>query len=130
MVKKENKKRAAFVLPPKATPFTQECEVNIHSHSLLHLNDFVKPILIFFTIIAVFSITITTIQLFADICVTAKFMPFEYVVKSGDTLWSIAKGYKPDDITMQEYMAWVYEKNGHAGDIYPGDVVIMAEVLK
>jgi LysM repeat protein len=55
------------------------------------------------------------------------FVPVEHKVTHGDTLWSIAKEYKPDNMTMDTYMAWVYEHND-GGMIYPGDTVIMAEV--
>ena len=57
----------------------------------------------------------------------AEFVAVEHKVTYGDTLWSIAKEYKPDNMTMDRYMAWVYEHND-GGMIYPGDVVIMAEV--
>lgn len=57
------------------------------------------------------------------------FVPVEHKVTYGDTLWSIAKEYKPDNMTMDRYMAWVYDHND-GGMIYPGDVVIMAEVVK
>lgn len=55
------------------------------------------------------------------------FVPVEHKVTYGDTLWSIASEYKPEDMTMDTYMAWVYEHND-GGMIYPGDTVIMAEV--
>lgn len=58
---------------------------------------------------------------------TQNFVPVEHKVTYGDTLWSIAKEYKPGNMTMDRYMAWVYEHND-GGVIYPGDVVIMAEV--
>ena len=54
---------------------------------------------------------------------------FEHRVSSGETLWSIAERYKPDGVTMQDYMGWVYAHN-EGGFIYPGDVVIMAEVIE
>lgn len=46
----------------------------------------------------------------------------EYRVGAGDTLWEVAKQYKPDGMTMDEYMGWIYEHND-GGLIYPGDVV-------
>ncbi len=57
--------------------------------------------------------------------------PYEYSavehrVNEGDTLWDIAKQYKPESVSMQEYMAWVYEHN-EEGIIFPGDIVIMAK---
>lgn len=45
-------------------------------------------------------------------------------VTDGETLWTIAKEYKPDDISMGEYMDFVYCHND-GGIIYPGDVVTM-----
>ena len=45
-------------------------------------------------------------------------------VSSGESLWSIAEEYKPDGMSMGDYMAWVYEHND-GGMIYPGDVVVM-----
>lgn len=48
----------------------------------------------------------------------------EHVVTYGDTLWGIAEKYKPDGMSMGEYMGWVYERNC-GGVIYPGDVVIV-----
>ena len=45
-------------------------------------------------------------------------------VAYGDTLWGIAKEYKPDGMTMGDYMNWIYERNGD-GMIYPGDIVVM-----
>lgn len=60
-------------------------------------------------------------KLFAEKYVYAE---VEHVVKKGDTLWSIAERYKPEGVAMQEYMAWVYERND-GGTIYPGDVVVM-----
>lgn len=49
-------------------------------------------------------------------------IPIEHKVTYGDTLWGIAKEYKPDCMTMDEYMGWVYEHNEDSL-IYPGDVV-------
>ena len=43
-------------------------------------------------------------------------------VKSGETLWTIAKQYKPDEMTMDKYMEFIYENNLNA-DIFPGDIV-------
>lgn len=37
-------------------------------------------------------------------------------IKSGDTLWSIAKQYKTDDCTTQEYISEVKELNGLTSD--------------
>ena len=78
-------------------------------------------------IISVLILLLLTIKVMSD--TKAEFIPIEHKVSSGDTLWSIAKEYKPDDVTMDEYMAWVYDHND-GGMIYPGDVVMMAEVKK
>ena len=51
----------------------------------------------------------------------------EYRVKAGDTLWEAAKQYKPDGMSMDYYMGWVYEHND-GGLIYPGDIVVMGTI--
>jgi nucleoid-associated protein YgaU len=51
----------------------------------------------------------------------------KYIVRSGDTLWSIAEKHKPDSMVMGDYMAFLYEKNGY-GYIYPGDRVTIGVV--
>ena len=51
----------------------------------------------------------------------------EYRVKAGDTLWDIAKQHKPDGMSMDTYMGWVYEHND-GGLIYPGDIVVMGTI--
>lgn len=56
-----------------------------------------------------------------------EYEPIEYKVTYGDTLWSIAKEYKPDGVTMDSYMGWVYEHN-KGGLIRPGDIVVMGKV--
>lgn len=48
----------------------------------------------------------------------------EHKVSYGETLWSIAKEYKPEGMSMGAYMDWVYSNN-EAGVIYPGDVVFI-----
>ena len=82
---------------------------------------------VIFTILF-FVLLATTVLMVADTS-TATFVPVEHKVTYGDTLWSIAKEYKPDDMTMDAYMSWVYEHN-ESGMIHPGDTVIMAEVVK
>jgi nucleoid-associated protein YgaU len=81
--------------------------------------------IIFFAIITL----IFTFWVFAGPNTTINLVPIEHKVTYGDTLWSIAKEYKPDNMTMDTYMAWVYEHND-GGMIYPGDTVIMAEVVE
>ena len=87
---------------------------------------------ILFEILQVSGAVILTILflIFVAIHATApnpQYIPFEYRVSYGETLWGIAERYKPDNVTMQDYMGWVYAHND-GGFIYPGDVVIMAEV--
>lgn len=75
-------------------------------------------------LIAILLITLT-IKVLAGAFEVPELEPTFHRVSSGDTLWTIAKQYKPDSMTMDEYMAWVYEHNDTHGNIYPGDVVIM-----
>lgn len=76
-------------------------------------------------------LTVLTIWVVLDVRAqrSTEFTPVEHKVSDGDTLWSIAKQYKPDDMTMDEYMAWVYDHNDD-GMIRAGDEVIMAEVKR
>ena len=53
-----------------------------------------------------------------------QYIPAEHIVKSGECLWNIALKYKPNDVTMDEYMSWIYKHND-ATVIYPGDVIIV-----
>jgi LysM repeat protein len=78
--------------------------------------------------ILVFVVLALTVLAIAD-NETKEFVPVEHKVTYGDTLWSIASEYKPEDMTMDRYMAWVYDHND-GGMIYPGDTVIMAEVVE
>lgn len=56
-------------------------------------------------------------------------VPIEHKVTSGETLTSIIYKYKPDDFSFQKYREWVFDHN-KSGMIYPGDTVIMAEVVR
>lgn len=78
-------------------------------------------------IILVSLLLLFTIKVMSDTKV--QLTPVEHKVTHGDTLWSIAEEYKPDSMTMDEYMAWVYDHND-GGMIYPGDIVIMAKVVQ
>ena len=80
-------------------------------------------------IFAIIILLILTIWVAIDVSAqnSARLQPIEHKVTYGETLWSIADKYKPEDMTKDRYMAWVYEHN-EGGMIYPGDVVIMAEV--
>jgi LysM repeat protein len=82
---------------------------------------------VFWVIIATVILLFLTIKVMSNVKV--EFIPVEHKVTYGDTLWSIAEEYKPEDMTMDTYMAWVYDHN-ECGMIYPGDTVIMAEVVK
>ena len=84
---------------------------------------------VLFTIILAICLILSAIWVVADTMTAPKLVPVEHKVGYGDTLWSIAQEYKPDDMTMDSYMAWVYEHND-GGIIYPGDTVIMAEIVK
>jgi nucleoid-associated protein YgaU len=82
------------------------------------------------SIILVLILILLTIKVIGDVFTPSRtFIPVEHKVTYGDTLWGIAKEYKPDGMTMDRYMAWVYDHND-GGMIYPGDTVIMAEVVE
>lgn len=50
----------------------------------------------------------------------------EYHVIRGDTLWNIAKEYKPDEISFRAYIDNIYELNpGLTPMIYPGDALVI-----
>lgn len=52
----------------------------------------------------------------------------EHVVSYGDTLWSIAKEYKPDSVTMDEYLYKLRRANSMTSSaINVGDVLIIPE---
>lgn len=55
---------------------------------------------------------------------TPELTPIQHKVKSGETLWSISMQYKPCEMTMDEYMSFVY-KNNESALIFPGDTVIV-----
>ena len=79
-------------------------------------------------ILTIVILALLTIKVMGEVFAPEEeFIPVEHKVTYGDTLWSIAKEYKPDNMTMDRYMAWVYEHND-GGKISPGDTVIMAEV--
>ncbi len=48
-------------------------------------------------------------------------------VRNGETLWSIARDYKPEGLSFEEHWNWVCQHNESAL-IYPGDTVKIAEV--
>lgn len=48
----------------------------------------------------------------------------EYVVKTGDTIWSIASEHAPDTIDKRDYMADVFKLNENLTDIiYAGQAI-------
>ena len=57
-------------------------------------------------------------------CKSVDLVPIQHKVRQGETLWSISAEYKPDCMTMDEYMSFVY-KNNKGGVIYPGDIVVV-----
>ena len=119
------KKKSGSLAPNKTTAKSVNHDVRLHKYSTTFKN-VLQVVIAILTVSLLLLLTVTVIK---GICDAPEYVPIEHHVRCGETLWSIAKQYKPDDITMQEYMAWVYEQNGHDGNIYPGDVVIMAEVV-
>lgn len=77
-----------------------------------------KKIIILFLMVAVFATVIIGAvrkpQMTTD----------TYTVKSGDSLWSIASEYCPNEIRTQEYIDLIREANGmHGSVIYPGQIL-------
>lgn len=57
--------------------------------------------------------------------------PVEYVVKSGDTLWSIADEYAPESMSKGEYIFNIKHKNAlKTSDIYPGMVLEIEKAVE
>lgn len=98
-----------------------------HTHKLrVNYNTLFRILqVVFFTF---FVILLTVVIAIYATAPKPQYKAFKYNVSSGDTLWSIAKRYKPENVTMQDYMGWVYEHND-GGIIYPGDVVIMGQAI-
>lgn len=46
-----------------------------------------------------------------------------YVIENGDTLWDIAKKYKPENISYREYIYKLREYNGITAEIQPGQAI-------
>ena len=120
------KKKSGSLGANKTTAKSVNHDERLHKYSTTFKNILQVAIAIL-TVSLLLGLMVTVIKGIFDV---PEYVPIEHHVRHGETLWSIAKQYKPDDITMQEYMAWVYEQNGHDGNIYPGDVVIMAEVVR
>ena len=120
------KKKSGSLGANKTTAKSVNHDERLHKY-FNTIKTILQVILAILTVSLLLWLTVTVIK---EICDVPEFVPIEHHVRRGETLWSIAQQYKPDDITMQEYMAWVYEQNGHGGNIYPGDVVIMAEVVR
>ena len=108
---------------------TKMCENAKNSHT--DYNTQFKKMQGLVAIFAIIILLILTIWVAIDVSAqnSARLQPIEHKVTYGETLWSIAEKYRPEDMTKDRYMAWVYEHND-GGMIYPGDVVIMAEVAK
>ncbi len=86
-----------------------------------------------FSSAAMAVISLIALIMLVLICECAKpdidYIPTNHTVTYGDTLWSIAKQYKPDNVLMQDYMLWVYEHNDNKV-LIPGDIVVMAKVVQ
>lgn len=118
---------------PAGTGMTVVEEVFGSNHIKPRKNYNIKPpkMQVVTTILFGILLSIITVWVVLDVRAqqSTEFTPVEHKVSDGDTLWSIAKQYKPDYMTMDEYMAWVYDHNDD-GMIYAGDVVTMAEVTR
>ena len=97
-----------------------------HKYSTTNKNKLQEAIIAFFAVVLICATAWVLVDVFTN---DVEYTPIQHKVTYGDTLWTIAEQYKPDGMTMDRYMAWVYEHND-GGMIYPGDVVIMAEVVK
>lgn len=120
------KKKSGSLGANKTTAKSVNHDERLHKYSTTFKN-ILQVVIAILTVSLLLGLTVTVIKGIFDV---PEYVPIEHHVRRGETLWNIAKQYKPDDITMQEYMAWVYEQNGHDGNVYPGDVVIMAEVVR
>jgi len=47
----------------------------------------------------------------------------DYTIKSGETLWSIASNYRPENMSIQEYIYNLREYNNCGCIIYPNQVI-------
>ena len=98
-----------------------------HKHKI-HINYITLFKILQVAFFTVFAVLLTVVIAIYATAPEPQYKAFKYNVSSGDTLWSIAKRFKPENVTMQDYMGWVYEHND-GGIIYPGDVVIMAQAI-
>ena len=115
------KKKNGSLGANKTTAKRVNHDVRLHKYYTT-IKNVLQVFLAFFTIII---LLIFTVNVLSSIYSVPELKPITHKVHYGETVWSIAKEYKPDDMTMDEYMGWVYEHNDCTGDIYPGDVVIM-----
>lgn len=114
------KKRAATRRASRGYAYVTEKREGLTANSLYHIiKAVVKPIFIIFL---AFIITSGVINAFA--IKHPELQAIEHKVTYGDSLWSIAEDYKPDGMSMGDYMDWVYRHN-ESSMIYPGDVVVM-----
>ena len=120
-----DKKKSSRPADTESTAKKCENKKDSHANYTTQFKKMQVVVAIFATILLTIITIITAIDVFAQENIELR--PIEHKVTYGDTLWTIAKQYKPDGMTMDRYMAWVYEHND-GGYIYPGDVVIMAEV--
>ena len=72
-------------------------------------------------------VVITLFILFACIVITNEKYELdhmeEYTVKSGETLWSICTNYRPDNMSIQEYIYNIEEQNDITPMIYAGQKI-------
>lgn len=122
-----DKKKSSRPAGTETTAKKCENEKDSHTDYTTQFKKMQVVVAIFATILLTIITIIAAIDVFAQENVELR--PIEHKVTYGETLWTIADKYKPDGVTKDRYMAWVYEHND-GGYIYPGDVVIMAEVVK
>lgn len=50
-----------------------------------------------------------------------------YTIMQGDTLWSIADEFCPNEMDLREYINKLESENGITADIYPGQIITVWE---
>ena len=101
--------------------------VNAKPKKILHkkYNTTLRVFQVFFQFLCLVVLLVFTIRTIIELCDTTELEPIQHKVSYGDTLWNLALEYKPESMTMNEYMSWVYEYNDMNDTIFPGDVIIM-----
>lgn len=46
-----------------------------------------------------------------------------YEIRSGETLWSIASTYRPESMSIQEYIYYLEQENGINAEIFAGQTI-------